>query len=189
MFVRGYPPFAEVAVTETAGKMNVTGSGADIWGNSDEFTYVYETLTGDGTLVARVVGIGAGTNTWARGGVMIRDSLNGGATHAMTVLTANSDGAAGNGAWQGVVINSPMHNSVQPLYVTITDSTGKMATVANATAVNATAWTEVKFPLTGFGGVSLAKVEKLIIGVGDPANPAADGTGRIFIDDIRITRP
>ncbi|MEN6576327.1 MAG: PA14 domain-containing protein, partial [Phycisphaerales bacterium] len=281
MFVRGYPAFGEVAVTETAGKMNVTGSGADIWGNSDEFTYVYKTLTGDGTLVARVVSIGAGTNTWAKGGVMIRDSLNGGSTHAMTVLTANSDGAAGNGAcfqyraetdgasttadsasviappywvkierigdnltgyisvngtswnplgyvmtvmtspvyvglcvtshqagenrtyefdnivttggvsgvWQGVVINSPMHNSVQPLYVTITDSTGKKATVANATAVNATAWTEVKFPLTDFGGVSLAKVEKLIIGVGDPANPAADGTGRIFIDDIRITRP
>jgi len=76
----------------------VTGSGADIWNNSDEFTYAYKTLTGDGSLIARVVSIGAGTNTWAKGGVMIRDSVDGGSTHAMMVMTANTDGAAGNGA-------------------------------------------------------------------------------------------
>ena len=37
---------------------------------------------------------GTGTNTWAKGGVMIRDSLNGGSTFADTVIT----GSAGNGA-------------------------------------------------------------------------------------------
>ncbi len=41
---------------------------------------------------------GTGTNTWAKGGVMIRDSLNGGSTFADMVMTANTDGAAGNGA-------------------------------------------------------------------------------------------
>ena len=49
-------------------------------------------------MVARVTSIGPGTNTWAKGGVMIRDSLDGGSTHAMMVLSANTDGAAGNGA-------------------------------------------------------------------------------------------
>ena len=98
LWTRGYPAMATVAVTETSGKMTLTGAGADIWNNSDEFTYAYKTLVGDGALVARVVSIGAGSNTWAKGGVMIRDSLNGGSTHAMMVLTANTDGAAGNGA-------------------------------------------------------------------------------------------
>ncbi len=78
--------------------MSLTGAGADIWGNTDEFTYAYKTLNGDGAIMARVVSIGPGSNTWAKGGVMIRDSLDGGSTHAMMVLTANTDGAAGNGA-------------------------------------------------------------------------------------------
>ncbi|MEN6574960.1 MAG: LamG-like jellyroll fold domain-containing protein [Phycisphaerales bacterium] len=98
MWTRGYPAIATVDVAETGGRMNLAGAGADIWGNSDEFTYAYRTLAGDGTFVARVVSIGAGSNTWAKGGVMIRDSLNGGSVHAMMVLTANTDGAAGNGA-------------------------------------------------------------------------------------------
>ncbi|MEN6575473.1 MAG: discoidin domain-containing protein [Phycisphaerales bacterium] len=98
LWAQGYPAPMATTVTETGGKMNVTGAGADIWNNSDEFTYAYKTLTGDGSLIARVVSIGPGSNTWSKGGVMIRDSLNGGSTHASMVLTANTDGAAGNGA-------------------------------------------------------------------------------------------
>ena len=94
VYVRGYPPVEEVAVTETGGKMDLTGAGADIWNNSDEFTYAYKTLNGDGTLVARVVSNGTGSNEWAKGGVMIRDSLNGGSTHAIMAIT----GGGGNGA-------------------------------------------------------------------------------------------
>jgi len=98
LWVRGYPAPVAVDVTETAGKMSLTGAGRDIWDNSDEFTYAYKTLNGNGSIVARVVSIGPGTNTWAKGGVMIRDSLDGGSTHAMMAMTANTDGTAGNGA-------------------------------------------------------------------------------------------
>jgi hypothetical protein len=98
VWTRGYPAVTTLAVAETGGKMTLAGAGADIWNNSDEFTYAYKTLDGDGALIARVVGIGAGSNTWAKGGVMIRDSLNGGSTHATMVMSANTDGAAGNGA-------------------------------------------------------------------------------------------
>ncbi|MEN6429143.1 MAG: discoidin domain-containing protein [Phycisphaerales bacterium] len=94
LWARGYPALTTIPVTETSGKMTLTGAGADIWNNSDEFTYAYKTLTGDGTLIARVVSNGAGTNTWAKGGVMIRQSLWGGSTHAMMVIT----GSGGNGA-------------------------------------------------------------------------------------------
>jgi hypothetical protein len=91
--IRGYPaPMAPV--TETSGKMTVTGQGVDIWGNADQFTFVYKTLSGDGSLVARVTSNGTGSNTWAKGGVMIRDSLAAGSAHAMMVMT----GGGGNGA-------------------------------------------------------------------------------------------
>jgi hypothetical protein len=43
--------------------------------------------------------------------------------------------------------------------------------------------------LSSFTGVNLAQVKKLSIGVGDKKNAAADGTGRIYIDDIRIVKP
>jgi hypothetical protein len=76
----------------------LAGSGTDIWNNGDQFHYAYKTLNGDGTMIARVVSIGAGTNTWAKGGVMIRQSLAAGSTHAYMPITANSDGTAGNGA-------------------------------------------------------------------------------------------
>ncbi len=98
LWIRGYPAVEQTDVTVTGGAMTLTGAGEDIWNNSDQFTYAYKTLNGDGSMVARVTSIGPGTNTWAKGGVMIRDSLDGGSTHAMMIMSANTDGNAGNGA-------------------------------------------------------------------------------------------
>ena len=36
------------------GDFTVNGSGADIWGRSDQFNYVSQPLTGDGSIVAQV---------------------------------------------------------------------------------------------------------------------------------------
>ena len=52
-----------------------------------------------------------------------------------------------------------------------------------------TTWTEWKIPLSSLTGVNLAKVKKLYIGVGDRKAPAKGGAGRIYIDDIRVTKP
>jgi hypothetical protein len=83
-------------VTENNGKLTVTGEGSDIWNASDQFTYVYKTLNGDGVITARVTSNGTGSNAWAKGGVMIRDGLDGGSAQAMMVMTGGSTG--GNGA-------------------------------------------------------------------------------------------
>jgi hypothetical protein len=91
-------PKGGLTYDEASQTYTLTGSGTDIWNNGDQFHYAYKTLTGDGTMVARVTNIGAGTNTWAKGGVMIRQSLAAGSTHAYMPITANSDGTAGNGA-------------------------------------------------------------------------------------------
>jgi glucose/arabinose dehydrogenase len=70
----------------SGGVFTLHGSGADIEGTSDQFHYVYQPVSGDVTIVARVTSI-QNTDPWAKGGVMIRETLTAGSAHAMTVIT------------------------------------------------------------------------------------------------------
>ncbi len=79
---------------ESDGTFSVSGDGADIWGTADAFHYTYKLLEGDGEMVARVVSNGSGSNAWAKGGVMIREELTPGSTHAMAVVTGGEGGGA-----------------------------------------------------------------------------------------------
>jgi hypothetical protein len=82
-------------------------------------------------------------------------------------------------------------NGAGALYVVVEDSAGKIgvATHSNPAAVTLTTWTEWKIPLGSLAGVNPAKVKKLYIGVGDRNSPAQGGAGRLYIDDIRVTKP
>ncbi len=93
-------PTGGLSYDDATGTYSLTGAGADIWGNADQFHYAYKTLNGDGTMVARVVDVGTGTSEWAKGGVMIRQSLNADSTHAYMPITGPSATVAsgGNGA-------------------------------------------------------------------------------------------
>jgi phosphatidylserine/phosphatidylglycerophosphate/cardiolipin synthase-like enzyme/regulation of enolase protein 1 (concanavalin A-like superfamily) len=71
---------------ESDGTFTVSGGGADIWGTADAFRYVYQTLTGDGTIVARVTSV-QNVNAWTKAGVMIRESLDAGSPHASMFVT------------------------------------------------------------------------------------------------------
>jgi DNA-binding beta-propeller fold protein YncE len=68
------------------GIYTLSGSGADIWGTADSFYFVYKTITGDGETRASIDSL-ACANTWAKGGVMMRQSLNAGSRHAMMDIT------------------------------------------------------------------------------------------------------
>ena len=57
----------------TNGVFTIQGSGADIFGTSDEFNYARETITNDFTLTARVATLNS-ANAWSKSGVMIRGS-------------------------------------------------------------------------------------------------------------------
>jgi hypothetical protein len=82
-------------------------------------------------------------------------------------------------------------NGAGALYVVVEDSSNKSAVVTNAdpAAVTAATWTSWEIPLSSLTGVNLAKVKRLYLGVGDRKNPAAGGAGRVYIDDIRVTKP
>lgn len=68
------------------------GAGADVWGTVDAFHFVYRTLSGDGTIVTRVVGL-ENVHSWTKAGVMMRESLASNSRHAFMLVSA-SQGAA-----------------------------------------------------------------------------------------------
>ena len=68
------------------GVITVTGSGADIWGTVDAFQFASQPLTGDGTIVARVLSL-QNTDPWAKAGLMIREGTDAGAKHAFCFVT------------------------------------------------------------------------------------------------------
>jgi len=73
-----------------SGTFTVRGSGADIWDVADAFQFVYQPLSGDGQIIARVLSV-QNTNTYAKAGVMLRESLTAGSRHV--ILDALPGGA------------------------------------------------------------------------------------------------
>ena len=93
LWFRGNPASVGSFVEGPAGTYTMTASGADIWAvngvEADEFHYAFKTLTGAGSIVARVESVG-NTNVWAKAGVMIRQTLDPDSAHAMMVVTPAS---------------------------------------------------------------------------------------------------
>lgn len=77
------------SATYNNGIYSVNGSGSDIWGTEDAFNYVYQPLSGDGSIVAHITSV-QNTDGWAKAGVMIRETLNDNSTHALMALTAQN---------------------------------------------------------------------------------------------------
>jgi hypothetical protein len=63
----------------------VQGGGADIWDTSDQFTFVNQSWTGDGTIVAQVTDLKAADPS-TKVGVMMRESLAPNAKNAMALI-------------------------------------------------------------------------------------------------------
>ena len=97
------------------------------------------------------------------------------------------------GSWQGAQINGSLHNDPAGLYVVVQDNAGKSKLSANANpaATNAGTWTQWTIPLSDLtaAGVKTTKIQKITIGVGNKTNPAAGGSGIVFIDDIGFGHP
>jgi hypothetical protein len=84
-------------------------------------------------------------------------------------------------------------NAAAPLYVAIEDASRKVGAVVHPDPLVVTTmkWMEWKIPFRAFtdAGVNMARVKKLYIGIGDKADPKKGGAGRIYIDDICVTKP
>ena len=94
------------------------------------------------------------------------------------------------GQWQSQDIGIES-NVADQLYVALADSANNSATVKHPDpdAVLLDTWQEWNIDLTDFGGVNPASIKKMSIGVGDRVTPQAGGSGKLYIDDIRLYRP
>jgi hypothetical protein len=86
LWFRGYPASVGSFVEGPVGTYTMTGSGADIWNDADEFHYAFKTLTGVGSIQAQVLSVDD-TDPWAKAGVMIRETLEPGSKFAAVFIT------------------------------------------------------------------------------------------------------
>jgi uncharacterized repeat protein (TIGR01451 family) len=101
------------------------GSGADAYGANDQFHYVYQTLNGDGTIIARVR-YQTNSSSWAKAGVMIKQSATAGAAFVDALVSPdvspntpniNGVGCSPNGCLSPLPpINPAMGNGVRMQY-------------------------------------------------------------------------
>jgi regulation of enolase protein 1 (concanavalin A-like superfamily) len=80
------------SVSYAAGSYTVKAAGADIWDVADQFHFVYQPVTGDVDVVARVASI-TRAHDWSKAGVMIRESLTAASRHA-SMFTSSAKGYA-----------------------------------------------------------------------------------------------
>jgi len=97
----------------------------------------------------------------------------------------------GQWAHQDIGITS---NDAEPLYVAVSNSAGTPAIVVHddPAAAQIDTWTEWVIPLQAFAdqGIVLTNVDRIAIGLGTQGNMTIPGgSGKMFIDDIRLYRP
>jgi regulation of enolase protein 1 (concanavalin A-like superfamily) len=76
------------------GAFTVGASGHDIWDAADDFRFVYKQLSGDGSILVKVDSL-VNTNAWAKGGVMIRETLEDNSKMVYAIVSFSSGVAMG----------------------------------------------------------------------------------------------
>src|SRR5688572_21780916 len=71
-------------------RLVVRGSGADVWGTSDEFHFAHTIITGDFVLTAYVTHVDD-LDRWTKAGLMVRDGVAANARHAFLFATPRTE--------------------------------------------------------------------------------------------------
>jgi hypothetical protein len=167
VWFRGYAGSSGSFVESPAGTFTMTGSGADIWDNADEFHFAYKTLTGPGTIIARVESIEE-THVWAKAGVMIRETLEPGSAHAFACVTPQN-GVASQGR---IDTGSSSFNTAEagitaPHWVKLERDISGTFTVSHSS--NGTSWA----PVAGSNPTNIQMASTVYIGLAVTSHDAA----------------
>ena len=87
----GNPPFGSTVTLVGTNGLDVTASGSDIGGASDQFAYNYQLQSGNFDVCTRLAGL-TPEDTWAKAGWMARETLVPGARFAATLATPAMSG-------------------------------------------------------------------------------------------------
>src|SRR3989475_548621 len=126
----------------TNGTFTVNGAGSQVWGTADSFHFAYQVLSGDGSIVARVVSI---SPTSATPGVMIRDSLNPNAMSAFGSYYASNAYLNYRSSTGGSTSQSSAPAGSLPYWLKLSRSGSTVSAYTSADGVN---WTPIGSPQT-----------------------------------------
>jgi hypothetical protein len=131
----------------------VQGAGTDIWGNADGFQFVDRPVNGDAEIVARITSL-QNTSTFAKAGVMFRESLDPGAADVVLDLRPNGGVEFMSRSASGSTTTF-IAGGVQaaPAWLKLTLN-GR--TVTASVSANGTAWSIVGSTQAPFGATALA---------------------------------
>jgi hypothetical protein len=101
------------STTFSGGTFTVTGAGNGLGGTADGMQFAYQTLVGDGSIIARLTGLQNTPNSGTDAGVMIRETLNPGAADA----TVFYSGGSGYLYFQDRATTGATANTVQGSYI------------------------------------------------------------------------
>ena len=164
IWFRGYPGSVGSFIEGPAGTFTMTGSGADIWNvngvEADEFHFAYKTLTGAGSIIAKVNSV-QNTNDWAKAGVMIRETLNSDSAHAFACVTpSNGVASQGRPSTGGASFNYNQTGVTAPHWVKLERSIAGNFTVSHS--ANGSSWQ----PVTGATAQTIPMGTNVYIGFG-----------------------
>lgn len=167
-----------LAVKNGAENIIVDGSGADIYGTSDSFHFEYIQNTANVELQARVDSL-QDSHTWAKAGLMVRDSLQPDAVHAMVDVTPTGAvefiwrSATGSAAQATVIDNVGV-----PAWLRLVRNND---TVTGSYSKDGTSWTEVD-------SVTLPFTAPDDAGVAVTSHVAGTVT-QAHLSDVKMTEP
>jgi hypothetical protein len=149
-----------------------------------EIKLPWQTLMGTGAPVGQLVGIDCFYN----------DDDDGGDTRESQIgwhSTASGDWQVPSSWGTALVARPAVTGGADKLYLMVQDSANTTAVVTypDEAILKTPEWVEWRIPLTDFADVNLGKVKWLYVGVGDRANPVAGGAGKLYFDDIYLTKP
>jgi len=186
MWFRGIP--ASVGSFTEGPPITMTAGGADIWDTADQFHFAYKQLSGEGSIVARVVSL-TNTNTWAKAGVMIRQTVEPGSTHAMMVVTPGQ----GVSFQRRITTDAGSEETTQtditaPQWVRLTRSGNTFTGEYSANGSNWTTLASIDMPMLRdtYIGLCLTSHNVDATCTAEFSNVTTDGTGQWQSQDIGI---
>ena len=155
------------------GVFTVNGAGNDIWGPTDQFNYLSQSLTGDGTITARVTAQ-SDTDPWAKSGLMIKQSTASGTNYALLAVTP------GNGVTFQYGFNTavPGPGYTFPTWLRLSRSG---STITASTSPDGSTWTEL-------GTTTVSLTDPITIGLFVCSHTAATLNTSTF-GNVTLTTP
>jgi regulation of enolase protein 1 (concanavalin A-like superfamily) len=149
-------PVLAGSASHASGVFTIDGAGTDIWGTSDQFQFVYQQISGDVEIIARVRSI-TRQHEWSKAGVMIRAGIAANSAHAYALVSAGRGVHFQRRPSAGAQSASTAASTVlPPAWVKAVRSGNTVTTYWSATGSNWTRIGSVTLPLNASAYVGIA---------------------------------